>query len=220
MDQIELTNRSRQRLLGIVGVCGVVALEIGDALTPAGTDQHVTSVDIGIAELNAAAAHPGLLYVAFLLVILGFFGMAFGFLAIASLVRQRGSRWATTAAAVGAFACFSAGVVNVWSGLDTYAALKANMTRAAAAAFLVSAQHTSAVSALFSVGYFLGLTLAGVLIGVALWRGRAVPRWVAVILPVTLVVAASSPSGIPGTALTLPFSAVMIGLSWMSVRRG
>jgi hypothetical protein len=215
MDQTTTrTLRSRQRLLGWGGVVGIVVLTLGDLITPHGTDQHITTVPAGLAELKAAHAHPATTYVAFLLVVLGFFGLAVGFLALATLVRERGARLATAAGGIGLFACFSAAVINVWAGLDVYAAVKADMSRSSAAAFLVSAQHTSAVSAVFALGYFVGLLLAGVLAGAALWRSRVVPRWVGIVFPVSLAVAAGSPSGVPGTALAVPFAALM---AWLCV---
>lgn len=219
MDQTTNTLRGRQRLLGCAGIVGVVVLMAGDALTPKGTDQHITTVRAGVRELDAAAAHPLATYLAFLLIVLGFFGLAVGFLALATMVRDRGARCATIGASIGLFACFSAAVINVWAGLDVYAAVKANLSRTAGAEFLVSAQHTSAVSAVFALGYFAGLLVASVLMGVGLWRSGGVPRWVGIVLPVSLMVAAGSPSGIPGSAVALPFATLMVWLCLRVVRQ-
>jgi hypothetical protein len=218
MNVIESTIRARQRVLGVTTMVGIVALMVGDILTPHGTDNHITTVSGGLKELNAAAAHPVLLYLSSTFVILGFGGLAVGFGAIATLMRERSARLATVAASIGGFACFSAAIINVWAGLDVYAAEKADMSRSSAAAFLVSAQHTSKVSAVFAAGYLVGLVIAAVLAGVALWRSDAVPRWVGVLFPVSLVVAIGVPGGPVTSLLALPFAVTLFALGLKVVR--
>jgi len=66
----------------------------------------------------------------------------------------------------------------------------------------------------FEYAYFLGIYLAPLLMGVALWRSRAVPRWLAVLFFVGLEVAQQQISSGPVVVLyMLPFAAAMILLA-------
>jgi hypothetical protein len=64
----------------------------------------------------------------------------------------------------------------------------ARMTQAAAARFLVTTFHSGFATA-FLYAYFIGIVAAPVIMGVALWRNRSVPRWLAVLVTVSLEVA-------------------------------
>lgn len=210
---LESTRRTRQRLLGVMVICGTAVLMVGDALTPSGADDHVTTAAVGLKALAAADRHPTQLYVSSVLLIVGLACLGWTFPAVASLIRARGALPATWAAALGAFGGMSAAVVNALIGLDTYAAHHARISRGAGAEFLVSAQHTSAVAAVFSIGYFGGLILGGVLLGVAVWRSRLAPRWVGPTFAIGLLIAAAAPGGPVGAALSLPWAAAMIALA-------
>jgi hypothetical protein len=62
--------------------------------------------------------------------------------------------------------------------------------------------------------YFIGIYVAPLLMGVALWRSRSVPRWLAVLFFVGLEVAQQQISSGPVVILyMLPFAAAMILLA-------
>jgi hypothetical protein len=66
----------------------------------------------------------------------------------------------------------------------------------------------------FEYAYFIGIYAAPLLMGVALWRSRAVPRWLAVLFVIGLYVAESQSSGGAIVVLyMLPFAAAMVLLA-------
>jgi hypothetical protein len=71
--------------------------------------------------------------------------------------------------------------------------------------------------------YIAGIYLAPVLMGIALWRSRSVPRWLAVLFVAGLELAQQVPSAGPVKVvlLMLPFVAAMVLLSarvWQAAR--
>jgi hypothetical protein len=68
---------------------------------------------------------------------------------------------------------------------------------------------------LFLYFYFAAIPIAAILMGVALWRSRTVPRWLAVLFPISLIIAQQVPSDgiVLVVALMLPFAAAMILLA-------
>ena len=66
----------------------------------------------------------------------------------------------------------------------------------------------------FEYAYFIGIYVAPLLMGVALWRSRAVPRWLAVLFFAGLEVAQQQISSGPVVVLyMLPFAAAMVLLA-------
>jgi hypothetical protein len=61
------------------------------------------------------------------------------------------------------------------------AAATAHLSPGAAAQFLVTT-FNSGFGQGFLYAYFLGIYIGPVLMGIALWRSRSVPRWLAVLL--------------------------------------
>ena len=67
---------------------------------------------------------------------------------------------------------------------------------------------------MFSGLYFLGIFVAPVLMGFALWRSRSVPRWLAVLFVIGLEVALQqSSSGVVAVVFMLPFLLAMVLLA-------
>jgi hypothetical protein len=102
-------------------------------------------------------------------------------------------------------------MVNVLVGVNVAAAATAHMTRGAAAQFLVTS-FNSGFEHVFSGLYFLGIFVAPVLMGFALWRSRSVPRWLAVLFTVGLEIAQQVPSAGPVLVVCFmaPFAVAMV----------
>jgi hypothetical protein len=143
--------------------------------------------------LPIAASHPTQLYVSGTLSILALGALAVSYAAIAALARNRGSVVATVAALIGGLAAFCGAIINVFVGVNLAAAATAHVSRAAAAQFLVTT-FNSGFGHLFVYFYFAGIPIAAVLMGVALWRSRSVPRWLAALFPVSVIIAQQLPS--------------------------
>lgn len=206
------TSESRRRWLAIFPPLAIALLAVGQALTPPGLDRPITSVDGALKELQIAAAHSGRLYLASLLVILGLGALGVSFAAIATLTRGRGAAIGTVAAVVGGLACFCGVIVNVLIGLDLAGAATADSGREAAAQVLVST-NTAFVSTALLVAYLGGVAIAVVLTGIALWRSGTVHRWVAVVFPVSVVLAAAAPPGPIAVLMHVPVAVVMVLLA-------
>jgi hypothetical protein len=202
---------SRRRVLALFLPLAALLLTVGQALTPKGLD-HPISLSTALRELPIAEAHSGRLYLANLLVICGLGALGVSFCAIAVLVRERGSTIATVAAVVGGVAGFCGGLVNVLVGHDLAAAATAATTRRAGAQVLAAANRGWVFDVLF-VCYLGGVAVATILIVVALWRSRAVPRWLPLLFLVGVALGASAPAGIVSIPLQLPVTAALIILS-------
>jgi hypothetical protein len=68
---------------------------------------------------------------------------------------------------------------------------------------------------LFLYFYFAAIPIAAVLMAVALWRSRSVPRWLAALFPLSLIVAQQVPSAglLVVVLLMLPFAVAMVLLA-------
>ena len=120
---------------------------------------------------------------------------------------------ATVAALIGGIGAFCGAIVNVLVGVNLAAAVSAHMTQEAAARFLVTTFNSGFEQA-FSGLYFIGVFVAPVLMGFALWRSRSVARWLTVLFVVGLEVAQQqSSSGLVAVVLMLPFGLAMVLLS-------
>jgi hypothetical protein len=109
-------------------------------------------------------------------------------MAIAALVRDRGSAVATVAALIGGLGAFCGAIVNVLVYPNLAAAATAHLSQGAAARFLVTI-FNSGFAHVFLDAYFIGIFAAPVVMGFALWRSRSVPRWLAVLFLISLEVA-------------------------------
>jgi hypothetical protein len=205
--------RSRQRVLALFLPVAAV-LYIGcEALAPRGTDRVITSTATGLRLLGIAARHPGQLYLAGALGLLGLGAVAVSYAAIAALVRGRGAALATVAALVGGVGAFCGALYNVLVFPNLAAAATAHLSRAAAAQFLVTTFGSGFAHGL-EYAYFAGQFAAPLLMGAALWRSRSVPRWLAVLFFAGLQAAELATSAGPVVVLyMLPFAVGMFLLS-------
>lgn len=205
--------RTRQRVLAVFLPVTAVLYIGGEALSPKGTDQVITTTATALKLLPIAAGHPAQLYVAGSLVLLGLGALAVSYAAIAALVRNRGSALATVAALIGGIGAFCGAIVNVLVYPNLAAAATAHLTPAAAARFLVTS-FNSGFGHVFLYAYLIGEYAAPVLMGYALWRSRSVPRWLAALFVIGLGVAEFMTSaGIIVVLYMLPFAAAMILLA-------
>jgi hypothetical protein len=160
--------RARQRVLAVFLPVTAVLYIGGEAFSPKGTDQVITTTATALKVLPIAATHPTQLYAAGSLVLLGLGGLAVSYAAIAALVRNGGSAVATVAALIGGLGAFCGAITNVLVYPNLAAAATAHLTPGAAARFLVKS---------FNSGFgHLFTYVSPVLMGYALWRSRSVPR--------------------------------------------
>jgi hypothetical protein len=206
--------RIRQRILALFLPLAAVLYISAEALSPKGTDQVITTTATAFKVLAIAAGHPGQLYVAGSLALLGLGALAVSYAAIATLVRGRGWALATVAALIGGAGAFCGALANVLVFPNLAAAATAHLTRGGAAQFLITT-FNSGFGHVFLYAYFIGIYLAPVLMGIALWRSRSVPRWLAVLFVAGLEVAQQVPSAGPVKVvlLMLPFAVAMVLLS-------
>jgi hypothetical protein len=203
----------RRRVLAVFLPVAAVLYIGGEALSPKGTDQVLTTTGTAFKVLPIAAQHPAQLYLASSLVLLGLGALAVSYGAIATLVTARGSLLATIAALVGGFGAFCGAIINVVAYPTLAAAATSHVPRDAAAKLLVTA-FNSGFGHVFMYVYFASEYLAPLLMAIALWRSRTVPRWLAALFFVGLEVAEGMGSYGPIVVLfMLPFAAAMILLA-------
>jgi hypothetical protein len=205
--------RTRQRVLALFLPTAALLYISGEALSPKGTDRLVTTAATASKVLPIAAQHSMQLYLASGLVLLGLGALAVSYAAIATLVRGRGSALATVAALLGGLGAFCGAIVNVIVYPGLAAAATAHVSRGAAAKVLMTG-FNSEFGHVFVYVYFASEFLAPVLMAIALWRSRSVPRWLAVLFFIGLEVAQQMSAMGPIVVLyMLPFAAAMILLS-------
>ena len=214
--------RQRQRILAVFLPITAVLYIGAEALDPRGTDQVVTSTAVALRLLPIAAAHSSQLYLSGSLSVLALGGLAVSYAAIAALVTGRGWVIATIAALLGGLGAFAGAMLNVLGGISLAVAASAHMTQAAAAQFLVTS-FGSWPAQVAAYVYFASEYAAPVVMGFALWRSRAVPRWLAVLFTVSLEIAEAMGAIGPKVVLfMLPFAAAMILLAariWRAAAR-
>lgn len=215
--------RARQRILALFLPLTAVLYISAEALTPKGLDQVITSTATAFKVLPIAAKHPAQLYVAGSLALLALGALAVSYAAIAALVRDRGSAVATIAALIGGLGAFCGALVNVLVYPSLAAAATAHLSQDAAARYLVTAFHSGFAQA-FTAAYFIGIFVAPVIMGFALWRSRSVPRWLAILFVVGLEVAqqVQSKGIVVVLAYTLLFAVAMVLLAariWQAAAR-
>ena len=219
-----MDNAARARLRLLAAFLPVTAaLYVGaEALDPRGTDQVVTNTATAFKLLPIAAAHSSQLYLSGSLSVLALGGLAVSYAAIALLVTGRGWVIATIAALLGGLGAFAGAMFNVLGGISLAAAASAHMTQIAAARFLVTS-FGSGQAQVAGIIYFASEYTAPVLMGFALWRSRAVPRWLAVLFTVGLEIAEQMGAIGPKVVLfMLPFAVAMILLAariWRAAAR-
>jgi ABC-type Fe3+-siderophore transport system permease subunit len=163
--------------------------------------------------LPIAAQNPAQLYLASSLVLLGLGTLAVSYGAIATLVKDRGCVLAIVAALLGGLGAFCGAIFNVVVYPGLAAAATAHVSRGAAAKLLVTASNSGFGHVFFYV-YFASECLAPLLMAIALWRSRTVPRWLAALFFVGLEVAQQMGSFGPIVVLyMLPFAAAMVLLA-------
>jgi hypothetical protein len=205
--------KTRSRLLAISLPAAAGLYFAAVALNPKGTDQVITTMATATGVLQIAAKHTTQLYISGSLTVLALGALAVAYAAIATLTSRRGAGLATVAAVIGVLANFSGAIYNVLVGFNLAAAASSPVSREAAARFLVTTFDSGSAKA-FSYVYFAGIYLAPILMGIALWRGRGVPRWLAVFFVVALEVAQQAPAkGIAAAPYTVPFIVAMILLA-------
>jgi xanthine/CO dehydrogenase XdhC/CoxF family maturation factor len=173
----------------------------------------VTTTATAFKVLPIAAQHPGQLYLASSLVLLGLGALALSYGAIATLVRDRGSALATVAALLGGLGAFCGAIVNVVVYPILAAAATAHVSRGAAAQLLVTTSNSEFYH-VFTYVYVASEYLAPLLMAIALWRSRTVPRWLAALFFVGLEAAEAMDSYGPIVIVfMLPFAAAMVLLA-------
>ena len=205
--------RARQRVLAIFLPVAAVLYISAEALSPKGTDQVATDTATALKLLATAAKHPAQLYAAGTCAVLGLGALAVSYAAIATLSKDRGSALATIAALIGGIGAFCGAITNVLVFPNLAAAATAHTTPDAAARFLVTT-FSSGFGQGFEYAYFIGIYVAPLLMGVALWRSRSVPRWLAALFVIGLYVAeGQSSAGAIVVLYMLPFAAAMVLLA-------
>ena len=206
--------QTRQRMLALT-LPLTAALYIGaEGLDPKGTDQIITTTAIAFKVLPIAARHSNQLYLSGSLSELALGAVAIAYAAIAILVRKRGSTAATVAALIGGIGALCGVIVNVFVGINLAAAATAHVTRDSAARFLI-ANFKSGPGQAFTDVYAFSEYLAPIIMGVALWRSRRAPRWLAVLFAVGFELAEQTASvGLSKVVLLMaPFAVAMVLLA-------
>jgi hypothetical protein len=205
--------RTRQRVLALFLPVAAVLYIGGEAVSPRGTDVLITNMATALRVLPIAARHSAQLYLAGFLVLLGLGALAVSYGAITTLVMGRGAALATVAALLGGLGAFSGAIVNVAAYPTLAAAATAPVSRDAAARLLVAIAG-SGLYHVFIYIYVVSEYLAPVILGIALWRSRTVPRWLAALFLVGLEAAEAMGSYGPIVIVfMLPFAVAMVLLA-------
>jgi hypothetical protein len=169
---------------------------------------------VALRVLPIAATHNTQLYASGSLSELALGAVAVSYAAIATLVRKRGSMAATIAALIGGIGAFCGAVINVFVGIGLAAASTAHVTRDGAARILV-ANFNSPPGQAFTDVYAFGEFVAPIIMGIALWRSRRVPRRLAVLFAAGFELAEQTGSvGIARVVLQMaPFALAMVLLA-------
>jgi hypothetical protein len=214
--------RVRQQILAVFLPVTAVLYVGCEALDPKGTDELVTNTAVAVKLLPISAAHSSQLYLSGSLSLLALGGLAVSYAAIATLVTGRGWVIATIGALLGGLSAFAGALLNVLVGVNLAAAASAHMTQTAAARFLVTS-FGSVPAQVAEYVYFAGEYAAPVVMGFALWRSRAVPRWLAVLFTAGLELAESMGAIGPIVVLFMaPFAVAMFLLAvwiWRAAAR-
>jgi hypothetical protein len=179
-EPLDRAGRLRRRLLALCLPITALLYMSAEALNPKGTDRVMTSTSVALKVLPIAAKHSRQLFLSGSLTEIALAGIAISYFAIATLVRKRSSLLAIGAAILGAVGAFCGIVANVLGGINLATASTAHLAKLQAARFLVASFNSGAGKAFFDVYAFSEL-LVPILMAVALWRSRLVPRWLSVL---------------------------------------
>jgi hypothetical protein len=206
--------QTRQRMLALALPLTAALYIAAEGVNPKGTDQIVTTTAIAFKVLPIAAKHSSQLYASGSLTELALGAVVASYAAIAMLVRKRGSTAATIGALIGGIGALCGAIVNVFVGINLAATATAQVTREAAARFLIT-NFNSVPGRAFTDAYAFSEFLAPIIMGVALWRSRHVPRWLAVLFAAGFELAEQTGSvGIGRVVLQMaPFAAAMVLLA-------
>jgi hypothetical protein len=206
--------QTRQRMLALALPVTAALYIAAEGVNPQGTDRIVTTTAVAYKVLPIAAKHSTQLFVAGTLSELALGAVAVSYAAIATLVRKRGSTGATIAVLIGGMGAFCGAIVNVLVGINLAAAATAGVTQDAAARILIS-NFKSGPGQAFTDVYAFGEFVGPIIMGVALWRSRSVPRWLAILFAFGFELAEQTASvGIAEVVLLMaPFALAMVLLS-------
>jgi hypothetical protein len=215
-ESLDRAGRIRRRLLAIALPLTALIYMSAEALNPKGTDQIITTKAVALRVLPIAARHSRELYLSGSVSEIALAALAVSYFAIAALVRRRGSMLATVAAILGAVGALCGIVANVFGGINLAAAATAHVTKLQAARFLTTSFNSGAGKAFIDV-YAFSEFVAPVLMFVALWRSRLVPRWLSVLFLVGLELAEQTAS--VGVARVIALMALFaVSMVLLSVR--
>jgi hypothetical protein len=201
--------RLRRRVLALSLPLSTVLLVVGEVSTPKGADQIATTQTLALKMVGVASRHTTQLYASNVLILLGLATFGVSFSAIATVIHGRGASVATVAAVIGGLGAFSGALANVLVGFNLATAVSAFSDPDTAATYLVSS-FTSSVGQLFLLCYLFGLAIALILVVIAVWRSRCMPRWLAILFAVAFEVAAFAPAGLVALPLMIPFALSMV----------
>ena len=179
--------RARQRMLALFLPIAAVLYIGAEAVSPKGTDQVLSTTATALKVLPIASQHSAQLYRASFLALLGLGALAVWYAAIAMLVRERGATLATVAAGWGARRLLRGHRQRTCLSRPGRRGHGARAARSAAK-ILVTGTNSGFVQ-IFEYVYIAAEYLAPLLMAIALWRSRAVPRWLAVLVFVGLELA-------------------------------
>jgi len=206
-ESLDRSGRLRRRLLAIWLPITALLYMGTELLNPKGTDQLITTTATALKVLPIAAKHSSQLYLS---------GSSQKSRWRRSPLRiSRSPRWcdvavstlATIAAIVGAVGAFCGVVANMFGGINLAVVSTARLTNLQAARFLTTSFNSSTGKTFLDV-YVFSEFLAPVLMFVALWRSRLVPRWLTILFVVGFELAEQTPSA--GTVRVVAMMALFV----------
>ena len=206
-ESLDRSGRLRRRLLAIWLPITALLYMGTELLNPKGTDQLITTTATALKVLPIAAKHSSQLYLSGSVTEIALAALAASYFAIATLVRRRGSTLATIAAIVGAVGAFCGVVAKMFGGINLAVVSTARLTNLQAARFLTTSFNSSTGKTFLDV-YVFSKFLAPVLMFVALWRSRLVPRWLTILFVVGFELAEQTPSA--GTVRVVAMMALFV----------
>jgi hypothetical protein len=201
-ESLDHAGRLRRRLLAICLPITALLYISAEAVNPKGTDQLLTTTSTALKVLPIAAKHSSELYLSGSITEFALLALAVSYFAIATLVRRRGSTIATIAAILGAVGAFCGVVENVLGGINLAAAATAHLTKLQAAKFLTTSFNSGAAKIFLDL-YAFSEFVAPVIMFVALWRSRIVPRWLSIVFLVGLELAEQTSSAGVGRVIAM-----------------
>jgi hypothetical protein len=207
-----------RRALAIFPPVGAALIIVGEAIMPKALDNTASTVGQAAHQVVVAGANEGRSYAATLLVIFGLAAVGVSFTGIATLISHKSGRLATVITVMGWFVTICGVIANTAVNyvLPVMAEVHPNIYMAAQIEFQLGTAH---VTDILLVVYFFGLILTFVLAGVALWRSRVTPRWLAAAFPVSWLLLTFATHGVFGIPQSLPylaFTIVLASLIWRS----